>query len=212
MALSARWKQHIEAWQASGLSQAEYCRQHGLNTNTFSGRLSHHRSQENPRQPELIPVHVQPVPVAQDAAAGPVVLSHRQYRLEFPAAVSPLAYGVAAMPGLIPQPLSIWLAVEPVDMRLGADGLSLHVQQALRAAPCDGSAYLFRNKRGNRIKLLVWDGNGVWLCQRRLHRGHFVWPKPGEARFSLTFEQWQWLVAGVDWQRLQALPPGLSTL
>ena len=116
------------------------------------------------------------------------------------------------MPGLIPQPLSIWLAVEPVDMRLGADGLSLHVQQALRAAPCDGSAYLFRNRRGNRLKLLVWDGNGVWLCQRRLHRGHFVWPKPGEARFSLTFEQWQWLVAGVDWQRLQALPPGLSTL
>ena len=116
------------------------------------------------------------------------------------------------MPGLIHQPLSIWLAVEPVDMRLGADGLSLYVQQVLRAAPCDGSAHLFRNRRGNRLKLLVWDGNGVWLCQRRLHRGHFVWPKPGEARFSLTFGQWQWLVAGVDWQRLQALPPGLSTL
>jgi len=89
MALSARWKQHIEGWQASGLSQAEYCRQHGLNANTFSGRLSHHRSLEKRRQPELIPVQVQPVPVAQDAAAGPVVLSHRQYRLEFPAAVPP---------------------------------------------------------------------------------------------------------------------------
>ena len=83
MALSARWKNRIEEWQA------EYCRQHGLNANTFSGRLSHRRSQENPRQPELIPVQVQPVPVAQDAANGPVVLSHRQYRLEFPAAVSP---------------------------------------------------------------------------------------------------------------------------
>ena len=83
MALSARWKNRIEEWQA------EYCRQHGLNANTFSGRLSHYRSQENPRQPELIPVQVQPVPVAQDAANGPVVLSHRQYRLEFPAAVSP---------------------------------------------------------------------------------------------------------------------------
>ena len=80
------------------------------------------------------------------------------------------------------------------------------------SAPCDGSAYLFRNRRSNRLKLLVWDGNGVWLCQRRLHRGHFVWPKPGEARFSLTSEQWQWLVAGVDWQRLSALPPGLSKL
>ena len=69
MTLSARWKDHIEALQASGLSQAEYSRQHGLNANTFSGRLSHHRSQKNPPQPELIPVQVQPVPVAQDAAA-----------------------------------------------------------------------------------------------------------------------------------------------
>jgi len=89
MALSTRWKNHIEAWQSSGLSQAEYCRQHGLNANTFSGRLSHHRSQEKPRQSGLIPVQVQSAPAASDAAAGPVVLSHRQYRLEFPAAVSP---------------------------------------------------------------------------------------------------------------------------
>ena len=89
MALSTRWKNHIEDWQSSGLSQAEYCRQHGLNANTFSGRLSHHRSQEKPRQSGLIPVQVQSAPAASDAAAGPVVLSHRQYRLEFPAAVSP---------------------------------------------------------------------------------------------------------------------------
>ena len=116
------------------------------------------------------------------------------------------------MPGLIPCPKAIWLAVAPVDMRFGADGLSLHVQQALRASPGDGSAYLFRNKRGNRLKLLVWDGNGVWLCQRRLHRGHFAWPKPGDALFALTPGQWEWLVAGVDWQRLSAAPPGHSKL
>jgi transposase len=116
------------------------------------------------------------------------------------------------MPGLIPCPQAIWLAVAPVDMRLGADGLSLHVQQALRASPCDGSAFLFRNQRGNRIKLLVWDGNGVWLCQRRLHRGHFAWPKPGDPLFSLTPQQWEWLVAGVDWQRLSAPPPSHSRL
>ena len=92
------------------------------------------------------------------------------------------------MPRLIPCAQAIWLAVAPVDLRLGADGLSLQVQQALRASPCDGSAYLFRNKRGNRMKLLVWDGNGVWLCQRRLHRGHYrlaqarrapLFPDPG---------------------------------
>jgi transposase len=75
-------------------------------------------------------------------------------------------------------PGRILVAVAPVDMRLGADGLSLKLQ-ALGADPFDGSAYLFTNKRGNRLKLLAWDGNGVWLCQRRLHKGHFTWPRPG---------------------------------
>jgi len=85
MALSTRWKNHIEDWQASGLSQAEYCRRHGLNANTFSGRLRDYKSQELPRPPELIPVQVRPLPTA----AGPVVLWHGGLRLEFPAAVSP---------------------------------------------------------------------------------------------------------------------------
>ena len=54
------------------------------------------------------------------------------------------------------QAEQLWLAVEPVDMRLGIDGLSLKVQQALGRSPCDGSAYAFRNRSGNRIKLLIW--------------------------------------------------------
>ena len=68
-------------------------------------------------------------------------------------------------------PESIWLAVEPVDMRTGIDGLSLHVQQALGRAPCDGTAYVFSNRRRTRIKVVSWDGTGVWMCLRRLHRG-----------------------------------------
>ena len=89
MAITERWKNHIEAWQSSGLSQAEYCRRHGLNANTFSGRLHHYRSQRSPRPPELIPVHVQPLPTVAEAAAGPVVLWHRGHNIEFPGAVSP---------------------------------------------------------------------------------------------------------------------------
>jgi transposase len=96
----------------------------------------------------------------------------------------------------------------PVDMRLGADGLSLKLQ-ALGADPFDGSAYLFTNKRNNRLKLLAWDGNGVWLCQRRLHRGAFTWPRPGDAFFPLSPAQWEWLAAGADWRRAEAaLPSG----
>ncbi|MBF6651197.1 IS66 family insertion sequence element accessory protein TnpB [Methylobacter sp. BlB1] len=111
------------------------------------------------------------------------------------------------MPGLIEAPAQIWLAVEPVDLRRGIDGLSTIVQQALGHSPCAGSAFVFRNRAGNRLKLLLWDGNGVWLCQRRLHRGHFVWLQAHDACFSITQAQWQWLIAGVDWQRLSALPP-----
>ncbi len=107
---------------------------------------------------------------------------------------------------MIASPAQIWLVVEPVDMRRGMDGLSAIVQQALGESPCAGSAFVFRNRTGNRLRLLLWDGNGVWLCQRRLHQGSFVWPNVLDSRFLMTQAQWQWLIAGVDWQRLSALP------
>ncbi|MFD2448076.1 IS66 family insertion sequence element accessory protein TnpB [Vogesella fluminis] len=73
--------------------------------------------------------------------------------------------------------------------------------------PCDGIAYAFANRERNRLKLLRWDGNGVWLCLRRLHSGRFRWPAPGDEVHRLTPQEWQWLVAGVDWQRLSAQAP-----
>ncbi len=100
----------------------------------------------------------------------------------------------------------IWLVWEPVDMRAGMDRLSAWVQDSLGRSPCDGSAFVFRNRRATRLKLLLWDGNGVWCCQRRLHQGVFTWPSPGEPVHSLSQEQWNWLIAGVDWTRLNARP------
>lgn len=100
------------------------------------------------------------------------------------------------------RPDQVWLVLEPVDMRLGIDGLSRLIQAAQGRSPCDGTAYAFRNRKGSRLKLLVWDGNGVWLCLRRLHQGRFIWPSPGDAYCTLTQEQWQWLIAGIDWRRL----------
>jgi transposase len=105
------------------------------------------------------------------------------------------------------RPDQIWLAVEPVDMRTGIDGLSLKIQQALGCSPCDGTAYAFRNRNGNRIKLLVWDGTGVWLCVRRLHHGRFTWPQGDEVTCTLSAEEWYWLTCGIDWRRLLAKPP-----
>ena len=103
-------------------------------------------------------------------------------------------------------PAQVFLAVEPVDIRKGADGLSRLVQQSLGKPPCDGSAYAFRNRNGNRLKLLVWDGTGVWLCVRRLHKGRFTWPQSDDTVFTLSQADWQWLTTGVDWRRLAAQP------
>ena len=103
-------------------------------------------------------------------------------------------------------PTKIWLAIEPVDMRVGIDGLATRVQQTLGKSACDGAAYVFRNRRGNRIKVLIWDDTGVWLCQRRLHQGSFVWPKADSTTYCLNTEQWAWLICGVNWQRLSPQP------
>lgn len=108
---------------------------------------------------------------------------------------------------MMPRPERVWLVIDTIDMRAGIDGLSLRIQHTLGRSPCDGSAYAFRNRRGNRIKLLVWDGTGVWCCQRRLHRGHFTWPTSTERSVSLSVSQWHWLITGVDWQRLDAPAP-----
>ena len=92
-------------------------------------------------------------------------------------------------------------------MRAGIDGLSLRIQNLLGKSPCDGNAYAFRNRRLTRLKLVIWDGTGVWLCHRRLHRGHFVWPTADTATVTLNARQWEWLITGVEWQRLDAPAP-----
>ena len=107
---------------------------------------------------------------------------------------------------MMPTPTQVWLVIDIIDMRAGIDGLSQRIQTTLGRSPCDGSAYAFRNRRLNRLKLLIWDGTGVWLCCRRLHRGHFTWPPSATTVCTLSAAQWQWLITGVDWQRLDAAP------
>ena len=92
------------------------------------------------------------------------------------------------------------------QVRHGIDGLSALAQHGLGQTPCAGLAIVFRNKAGNRLRLLLWDGNGVWLCHRRLHKSSFDWPKTNAPCFLVSETQCNWLVAGVDWHRLSAVP------
>lgn len=102
-----------------------------------------------------------------------------------------------------------WLSALPVDMRCGIDRLSALVLNASVAGVTPHTAYLFCNRSGTRLKVLVWDGLGFWLCARRLERGRFVLPASDVDAVELSAEQFAWLAAGVDWQRLSARPETL---
>ena len=97
----------------------------------------------------------------------------------------------------------IWLAVEPMDMRAGADTALARVVRVFGAAH-PHHAYLFANKRANRLKVLVHDGIGVWLAARRLNQGRFSWSDNAQGQLTLTQEQLDALVLGLPWQRLGA--------
>ena len=96
---------------------------------------------------------------------------------------------------------TVWLAVAPLDMRAGTESALARVVNVFGAAR-PHHAYLFANRRANRMKVLVHDGIGVWLAARRLNAGKFVWPKDGGATLSLTRAQFDALVLGLPWQRL----------
>jgi transposase len=97
---------------------------------------------------------------------------------------------------------AVWLATAPMDMRGGTDTALARVVTVFGAAH-PHTAYLFSNARGNRIKVLVHDGLGIWLAARRLHVGRFVWPQDAASdRWSLSRVQLDALVLGLPWQRL----------
>src|SRR5947209_5711518 len=100
----------------------------------------------------------------------------------------------------IPAALKIYLAAAPVDMRKSHDGLAALVEHVLAANPLSGHLFVFRNKPGDRVKLLYWDTDGFALWYKRLESGRFRFPpmKEGETRVSITAMELTMLLDGVD--------------
>lgn len=97
---------------------------------------------------------------------------------------------------------AVWLAVEPLDMRAGTDTVLTRIINVFGEARAH-HAYLFANRRANRMKVLVHDGIGIWLCARRLHQGSFTWASIEAGKtIALTTEQLHALVIGLPWHRL----------
>ena len=93
----------------------------------------------------------------------------------------------------------IYIAVEAVDMRKGIDGLHGLVRDQLGEDPLSGHLFLFTNRTRTRLKALVWDGSGLWVCAKRLEKGRFRWPTAENARsVVMRPEELAMLVNGLD--------------
>jgi len=94
----------------------------------------------------------------------------------------------------------IYLAVGATDMRKGFEGLYGLVQDRLLCDPLSGHVFLFCNGQRNRLKLLVWDRSGLWVCAKRLEKGRFSWPQAGDAqgKVVLSHEELTLLLSGID--------------
>ena len=99
----------------------------------------------------------------------------------------------------------VYLHREPVDFRLSIGGLSVLVEQALGLDPFACCAYVFSNRRRDRVKILGWESNGFWLMLKRLEKERFIWPSL-DAVPTLTVEQLHWLLEGIDIAMVQRHP------
>ena len=101
----------------------------------------------------------------------------------------------------LPTGTQIWIAAGVTDLRRGFTGLSATIQTVLEGNRFSGHVFVFRGRRGDLIKLLWWDGDGLCLFAKRLERGRFIWPQADSGVVSLTRSQLSMLLEGIDWRR-----------
>jgi transposase len=105
----------------------------------------------------------------------------------------------------LPPSVKLWYCPDPVDMRLGFDGLYLLVINRLKADPLSGHLFIFRNRQANRLKVLYWGGHGLCLWCQRLEAGRYHFPEalPDHASIELTTGQFQMILDGIDLSRVR---------
>ena len=97
--------------------------------------------------------------------------------------------------------LKVFVALEACDMRKGCNGLHALVAERLGEDPRSGALFVFSNRRRSRLKVLYWDGSGLWLLSKRLEQGTFAWPKSSQAgalKLQLNPEAFAMLTDGID--------------
>lgn len=103
----------------------------------------------------------------------------------------------------LPAGARVYLACGTTDMRRGFDGLAAQVQTVLKRDPHGGALFVFRGKRGDLVKAIWWDGQGMCLFAKRLERGRFIWPVTRDGSVRMTAAQLSMLLEGIDWRNVE---------
>jgi len=103
------------------------------------------------------------------------------------------------------------LAARPVDFRKGLDPLAALVAQVLASDVYTGDIFIFRSKRLDRLKLLIWDGSGLCLVTKRLERDAFTWPEVRDGAVTLNATQLRLLFSGMDWRQIGVRTPPMPS-
>ena len=106
----------------------------------------------------------------------------------------------------LPSSTRVVAAVEPVDMRKSFNGLYAVAADQLKESPTSGTLFLFSNRKRDRLKILYFDGTGLWVLAKRLERGRFSWPICGSTKISLRAEAFAQLIGGVQLDALSMKP------
>ena len=202
----------VEETQRPGSSVAIIARQHGVNANqVFHWRKLYREGRLDvavaPTQ--LVPVRISEVVSGEQAPtkfyAGAIVVELGRARIRVEGAVDtekpPADPGAVGPMISLPSGTHIWIAAGVTDLRRGFTGLSAVAQTVLEKEPYSGHVFVFRGRRGDLIKLLWWDGDGLCLFAKRLERGRFIWPQAEEGAVSLSRAQLSMLLEGIDWRR-----------
>lgn len=106
----------------------------------------------------------------------------------------------------VPRGLPVFLAVKPLDMRKSFDGLAMYIQSFLKMNPLKDGLFIFRNKSGDKVKLIYWHRNGLVIVYKRLEQGRFTWPRVSDESVSLTRQELELLLDGIDLSKLKRFP------